>query len=369
MNTSSQPEANPVLTTYTEVETALRDERLTPWKPIQAVVADEQATRRQGDVSAKFLQLRQRNLDTLSLWLGERHPPAHTWLRKLLSPPFSLANVTALVPSIQATADALIDRAQAAGEMDLVDYAMRLPLLVISDILGVPHQDSERLRRWSVDMSPLVHANSSAPQRERSLHRLWASRQYFEKLVMQRRAQPRDDFISALIATQAQTHLRDDELVANATDLFFAAQVTTGPFIHRAARTLLTRPDDWELLQHHPQFMPKAIEELLRVASPAHLCFRQAKEDMELYGRSLKQGQTITLSLRSANYDPQQFHTPDQLDLLRSPNHHLAFGAGIHYCLGAHLVRAEAQVALSTLFRRVPREKLIHTNLEEKPRV
>jgi cytochrome P450 len=286
-------------------------------------------------------------------------PPKHTRLRLLVSKAFTPAAVEALTPLIQQVVDQSLDAVQAQGHMDLIhDLAYPLPVTVICAMLGVPLEDRDRLKKWADDISATVAnlAPNLRPEQYRlaleSLHEL---RQYLHTIVAQRRAQPHDDLLSALVKAEEQgDRLSEGELYANAVLLLNAGHETTTNLIGNGTLALLQHPEQMHKLRDNPALIPSGVEELLRYDSPVQFTSRVCLEDLTLDGKQLKAGETLLLLLGAANRDPATFADPDRLDVTRTENKHVAFGLGPHFCLGAPLARLEGRIVFETLLRRLP---------------
>jgi cytochrome P450 len=291
-------------------------------------------------------------------------PPDHTRLRALVQKAFTPRMVEQLRPRIIAIVGELLDRlaarSAAAGLVDLIgDLAYPLPVVVIAELLGVPAEDRMKFHAWSsvvaASLDPLVSesvANQVVDARE-VLHT------YLRGIIGLRRREPRADLISALVAVEEQGDaLSEPELVNMCTLLLIAGHETTVNLIGNGMLALLRHPDELLQLRAEPSLLSSAIEELLRFDSPVQLTARIATEPLEIDGRRIEAGQWILPLLGAANHDPAQFPDPEKLDLTRTPNNHLAFGRGIHFCLGAPLARLEGQIAIGALVRRFPNLEL-----------
>jgi len=290
-------------------------------------------------------------------WMLTQDPPDHTRLRGLVVKAFTARRVEDMRPKIQAIVDDSIDRVIGQGRMDLIsDFAFRLPVIVICDMLGIPETDREiffkrertggrlldpvPLSRAEIDEANAAHANSEA---------------YFQRLFDLRRREPGDDLTTQLVqAEEAGSKLSNEELTANIILLFGAGHETTVNLIGNAL-ALHRNPDQLELLKSNLSLMPNAIEEFLRYDSSVQLTYHVAMEDVEIGGVKIPQGDNVMCLLGSANHDPAVYPDhPDRLDITRPNVRPLSFGGGIHFCLGAQLARLEAEVALTTLLRRIP---------------
>jgi cytochrome P450 len=278
--------------------------------------------------------------------------PDHKRLRGLVSKAFTPKYVESLRPHIQQIADELLDRVQDQGHMDIVrDYAYPLPINVISDMLGVPRKNREQIRIWAEAI-----AGGERIRDEERFARARSFSEYIVQLVAEKRQHPEEDLLSQLIHLEEEgDHLSETELLSMAALLIFAGHETTSNLISIGTLMLLDHPDQLEKLKADLSLVPSAVEELLRfngpVLSPAP---RFASEDIELGGQSIKKGDMVITMLASANRDESQFTDPDELDIARSLNRHIAFGQGIHICLGAPLARLEGDIAFTTLLKRMP---------------
>ena len=284
-------------------------------------------------------------------------PPDHTRLRGLVTKAFTARRVEAMRPQIAAVVDALIDRVYAQGGMDVIkDFAHRLPIIVICDMLGIPEEDREQFFNSSkvngrlvdpVPLSPeeIVTANANTVE----------TNAYFDSLFELRRRDPKDDLTTLLVqAEEAGDRLTQEELRANVGLLFAAGHETTANLIGNGLLALHRNPDQWQALRDEPALIPGAMEELLRYDSSVQMTGRSVLEDVELSGVALPKGAQIVCFLGAANRDPEVFPDPDRLDVRRTKITPLSFGGGIHFCLGAQLTRIEAQEAFAGLLRRVP---------------
>ena len=281
-------------------------------------------------------------------------PPDHTRLRRLVSKAFTARRVAELRPRVQEITDALLDAIVPAGKAELVeDFALPLPVTVISELLGVPVADRDDFQRWTDDM---VLRGAEPPDPVR-IDRAWRQmRSYLTGLLQDKRARPGDDLLSALIATRDEEHrLDEDELIAMAFLLLVAGYITTVNLIGSGIAALLAHPDQLQILRDDPELLPGAIEEFLRYDGPVNPGIaRFAREDVAIAGVAIPRGATVLVASAIADRDPAQFPDSDRLDITRQDNAHLAFGHGIHYCLGAPLARLEGQIALGTALRRLP---------------
>lgn len=281
-----------------------------------------------------------------------RDPPDHTRLRALVQQAFSPRLVEGMRGRIQTLANELLDRAQRQGRMDLIaDYALPIPTTVIAEMLGVPVADRHKFHRWS---SAMLAAGATRFGLLRAMPSALRFMRYIRQLIKIRRLNLRDDLISALItAKEAGERLNDDELLSMILLLIVAGHETTVNLIASGMLALLQHPDQLERLQNDPALIKTAVEELLRFTAPVETATeRFATQELELAGVKIAQGDLVIAAIASANRDKNQFVNPDKLDITREPNRHLAFGQGIHFCLGASLARLEGQTAINTLLAR-----------------
>ncbi|MFA1548296.1 cytochrome P450 [Actinomadura chokoriensis] len=280
-------------------------------------------------------------------------PPEHTRLRRLIAGEFTAHRMRRFRPRIRAIAEELADAMAAAGPpADLVaGYAGPLPIRVISALLGVPEPDHDRFRSWADDYLGTTGTDPETVRRAAE-----GLRAYFGSLVAARRADPGDDLISSLVTAQDEERLTEQELIALGVTLLVAGYQTAAGMIAGSVQTLLDHPEQLAELRRDPGRMPAAAEELLRyvAVSASGGTIRVATADLDLGGTRIRAGEAVLPAITSANRDTAVFTDPDRLDLRRDPNPHLAFGHGVHRCLGAALARAELAVALSTLLERFP---------------
>ena len=320
-----------VLTRYDDVATVLRDPRFSRegFEAAFAVVDGTPAEPGRRQPSMLY-----------------RDPPDHTRLRAAVSRAFTPRVVEALRPRIQQLVDELLDRVQDAGTMDVIaDLAAPLPVAVIGELLGVPPEDWATLTPLSADVARSldalpVPADREVVERGRTARRMLGT--YFRHLVAARRCRPRDDLVSRLIAATDQGYpLSEEELVGMAVLLAVAGHETTTHLIGNGVLALLRHPDQLARLREEPGLLPSAIEELARYDAPVQRTWRITTTAVKLGGRTMPAGALVVAVLGAANRDPARFAEPDRLDVSRPDNAHLAFGAGVHHCLGVALARLE----------------------------
>ncbi len=295
-------------------------------------------------------------------WMLQQDPPDHTRLRGLVVRAFTARRVEDMRPRIQAIVDGIIDRVEARGRMDLIaDFAFRLPVTVICDMLGIPAEDREiffassRTGGRLLDPMPL----SRAEIEQHNASNL-AAAEYFRGLFELRRREPGDDLTTQLVhAEEHGSKLSNEELTANIILLFGAGHETTVNLIGNGLLALHRNPDQLRLLRDDPSLTANAVEELLRYDSSVQVTGRTTLEDVDdIGGIPLAKGQSVICLLGSANRDPAVYADPDRLDIRRADVRPLSFGGGIHYCLGAQLARIEGEIAIATLLRRLPNLRL-----------
>ncbi|HEV2056899.1 MAG TPA: cytochrome P450 [Methylomirabilota bacterium] len=293
-----------------------------------------------------------------------RDPPDHTRLRALVSRAFTPRVVEAMRPHIQEIVDGLLDRVEGARGMDVIaDLAYPLPVTVICEMLGVPTADQVVFKQWSADIArsldaAILPAGSEVITRGQEAGD--ALREYFRSLIAVRRKSPQPDLLSALIAAEEQgDKLSEPELVATCALLLIAGHETTVNLIGNGVLALLRHPDQLRALADDPALIQTGVEELLRFDGPVQRTGRMTMADVEIGGKPIPKGSIVAAVIGAANRDPAHFADPDRLDVTRQENRHIAFGFGIHFCLGAPLARIEGQVAIGTLLRRWRALKLV----------
>ena|SRR2546427_1180710 len=289
-------------------------------------------------------------------------PPLHTRLRRLVSKAFTPRAVENLRPRIQEIVDQLLDEAEERGKFDLVtQLSYPLPVIVIAEMLGIPPEDRARFKHWSDAVVETLGGPFTPPDvMERARTSIMELADYFGEHIADRRQNPRDDLISGLVAAEEQGQvLSEDEIFATLILLLIAGNETTTHLIDGGVLALLRNPDQAQLLRDDPALMPSAVEELLRYTGPVQGTGRVAMEPLEIAGQKVEELQLVFGVIGAANHDPAKFENPDRLDVKRNPTDHVAFGDGIHFCIGAPLARAEAQIAIGSLLRRFPKLTLL----------
>ena len=328
-----------VLTRYEDVSWAL------------TALSSDRVTRARDRFQDEALQPLFNVLATLML---QRDEPDHTRIRSLVQKAFLRTTVEQWADSIQRRVYALLQAGLRSGQMDFMqDFAVPLPVLVISEIVGIPADDRERVKQWCDDFALVAtnfYAHISPEQLQQGLHSTMAFRTYLADQVEALHRSPRDNLLSSLVHAEEEGHrLTLDELLANALLLLNAGNETTTNLLGNGLVALLQHPEELRRLRHDPTMIPTAVEELLRYDSPVQFMGRIAPTDVECGGKRIRSGDLVLPVLAAANRDPSHFPHPDRLDVAREPNHHLALGHGHHYCAGAPLARLEGRIAFTTL--------------------
>ena len=284
-------------------------------------------------------------------------PPEHDRLRSLANEAFKPKYVRDLRGRIQQIADELVDKVQAKGKMEFIsEFAFPMPIRVISEMLGVPEEDQDKFRKWSGD---LINSGALSSERPVITPPLAQLIQYVRKVVDDHRKNPRPDVVTQLIEAEDKgDRLSEAEVVSTVVLLLVAGHETTVNLIGNGLLALLLNPAQFEKLKQDPALIKPAIEELLRFVNPVQLVNRYATEKLQIAGQEIPSGSHLVLVLGAANHDPLYASDPEQLDLTRHDPKHVAFGQGIHYCLGAPLARLEGEIAFATLLNRLPNMRL-----------
>ncbi len=282
-----------------------------------------------------------------------RDPPDHTRLRKLVATGFVTSYINSLEPMIESLVDELLDKVASQGEFDLISsLAQPLPAMVIAEMMGVPIAERQLFQKWSetilgatmIDQPKMIEAAAIADKEMRS---------YLEGLVKEKEKSPGQDFISVLLESELESdRLSRDELISNCILLMTAGHETTTRLIGNGLFTLLHHPDQLALLREDPGLITGAIEEMLRYESPIQITVRFVTEDFDFRGASFRKNQMVMLGLGAANRDPEANDRPEVFDIRRSRSNHVAFGYGIHLCLGMALARLEGRIAFRKLLER-----------------
>jgi cytochrome P450 len=349
-----------VLTRHADIVSALRDprfsaQRFTPttdWMP-------EELRARLGPA-----------LTAISRQLLFIDPPDHTRLRNLANRAFLPRVVEAMRPHIGEIVTALLDEVAPRGQMDVIgEFAFPLPVTVIAEMLGVPPADRDKLGKWTEDFGTILDGGDLTFESIlAALSGVAELMDYLRGILAEHTTQPRDDLMQAFLAAEERGDtLSEDEVLANLVLLLAAGHGTTTHLIGNGLLALLRHLDQLALLRDDSARAPTAIVELLRYDGPVQLTSRSATTALTIGEREIQQGQEVIMVLGAANHDPTAFPDPDRLDLTRRESHHVAFGHGIHYCLGAPLARVEAEIAFTALLQRFPTLRLETTEPEWVP--
>lgn len=309
-------------------------------------------------------------IESLRHMFAFQPPPRHTRMRALVNRGFTSRSVEKLRPRIQALVDSLIDNVEADGKMDLVpDFAFRVPVTVICQMLGAPVEDVPRIVDWAATFSRRSDEGEELnPEMERLGDEAAKNFMgYVQELIEARRRVPKDDLLSRLIEVQREAEdLTDTDIAATTILLFQAGHETTANLIAKGTLALLRHPEEFARLRSHPELIENATEELLRYDTSVQLTTKFATEDIPFHDRVIRKGDAVSFFWGAINRDPERYADPDRLDLTRRDIDHYSFGMGAHYCLGASLARLEIQHAVGTLARRLPGLRLATDEPEYK---
>jgi len=345
---------------------------LTRFDDVDAVLTDNRFSSDRSRAQTRFAQMMREQQEQYgpmgnSQTMLTSDPPDHTRLRKLVSKAFTPRAVLDLRPRIQDIVDYLLAEAGERGEFDIIhDLAYPLPVIVIAEMLGVPPEDRHRFKHWSDTVVATLGGPFTPPEvMEAGRVAIDELAEYLGNVIAERRAEPRNDLISGLIAAEEGGQvLSEEEIFATCILLLIAGNETTTNLIGTSMLALFRNPEQMERLRKDLSLMPSAVEELLRYAGPVHGTGRVPKEDIEIGGHVFHEGEMVFTLLAAANRDPAHYENPDQLDVARNPTDHVALGDGIHFCLGAPLARAEAQIAIGSLLERFPKLRLLDNDPE-----
>jgi len=375
---------------------------LTRYADIDSLYTDERFSRAQGlmrgfqRLSEAAQQIAEPVYQSFSQTVFYADPPYHTHLRGLMNHAFTPRRVERLRPTIQNLVDELLDAAQAKNEIDVIrDLAYPLPVMVIAELLGLPASDRARFKKWSDDLFAILGTVRHKPSDllERAAQSLNEMTDYVKNLSHKRRESPQDDLLTALLSVTEDDHLAcphphdsaslqatgelireqdayasstltEEELVANINILLSTGHETTTHMIGNGLLALLQYPDQLRKLQAQTSLLAPTIEEMLRYDNPVQITYRSALEAANIKGKQIRKGDLVNTILGSANRDPERFSNPDRFDIIRNEGRHLGFGVGIHFCIGAPLVRLEAEIVFETILRRFPKISLATESLE-----
>ncbi|MCY7885850.1 cytochrome P450 [Bacillus spizizenii] len=329
-----------LITRYDDCMAFLKDNRIT--RDVKNVMSQEQI---------KMLNVSE-DIDFVSDHMLAKDTPDHTRLRSLVHQAFTPRTIENLRGSIEQITEQLLDEMEKENKADIMkSFASPLPFIVISELMGIPKEDRAQFQIWTNAM-----VDTSESNRELTNQALREFKDYIAKLIQDRRIQPKDDLISKLVhAEENGSKLSEKELYSMLFLLVVAGLETTVNLLGSGTLALLQHKEEFEKLKQYPEMIATAVEELLRYTSPVvMMANRWAIEDFTYKGHSIKRGDMIFIGIGSANRDPNFFENPETLNLNRSPNRHISFGFGIHFCLGAPLARLEGHIAFNALLKRFP---------------
>lgn len=326
-----------------QMNSGVTSDRLTPFFDSQ-----------QGEERAKLADL----IRYLNTWVVFKDPPDHTRLRTLLNKVVTPAVMRDLEAGIAELADGLLDRIAARGDGRfecISEFANPLPASVIMDLLGIPREDMEALRDWSMQLQPFLgNATSTGDKYETGRAGIVAMADYFRAAAEDRKTRPRGDVISHFVMLQQTGQISEEELIGSCILFLFAGHETTTNLIGNGVRALLQNPEQKAKLIADPSLVAGAVEEMLRFEGPTGAVVRVVKEPFDMRDKTLRKGDRVYAMVNAANHDPEVFENAARFDITRTPNRHLTFNHGIHFCLGAPLARAEGRIAITRLFARFP---------------
>ena len=308
----------------------------------------------QGSAGRRWFEAQEKSM----LWLD---PPDHKRIRGLVSKAFTPRYIEQLRPRVEVLVNESLDRVREMGKADLIgDFAFQLPLAVICEMLGIPTEDRESFRKWTLAVAAVFEPFPSAPVQDAADEATDAFEEYFNDLIPKRRENPGDDLLSLMIQAEDEGEkLTREELIASATLLLGAGFETTTNLIGNGTYALLKNRDQWELLVQDPGLAKGAVEELLRYDSPVQIATpRVAKQPVEIDGTTIDEAETVLAVTGAGNRDPARYEDPDRLDIRRQNVDPLSFGGGPHFCLGAALARMEGGIAFEAMARKIPNLEL-----------
>ena len=353
-----------LVTGYDDIVAAFSDARLSSDRVRPLLASMGQA---QPDDTAR------RVMELLTGWMVVTDPPEHTRLRRLAANAFNPRRVAAMDGRIKGLVDELLTEFIAAGHTDLIGgFTFPLPATVIAELLGAPPEDRERFRHWSEDLAQVAFGaggEGKAERHERGMRGLQELLDYFGGLIEEARADPGgENMIAGLLEGDGKGNvLEPEEMKAMLALMLFAGHETTTNLIATSTVLLLQRPDQLALLDAQPELINQAVEETLRYEGAIRVLIRWVTEDFIWHGKEIRAGQRVFLLLGGANRDPAKFADPDRLDITRKPNPHVAFGKGVHACIGAQLARIETRIALAAIFDRLPGLRLAEQDFAWAP--
>lgn len=348
-----------VLTRYADVAAALGDPRL----------SSDRARPLLGVLDGERLAQTERVLEVMQHWMVVNDPPTHTRLRGMAARALTPRRIQAMRVRISRLVDDLLDEFIAGGHGDLIEhFAFPLPATVIAELIGAPPEDRARFGHWSHELALVAFGtggDARDDRHDRALRGLDEMLAYFDELIERERHGQSENLLGDLLAGDGSGDtLSEDELRAMCALLLFAGHETTTGLIAAAVMLLLQNPDQLALVYDDPELVGGAVEEALRLEGPARAMVRWVTEDMEIGGKRIRAGERVLAVLPAANRDPERFPNPHRFDIRRQPNVHLAFGKGVHACIGALLARIETRIAISAIVKRLPGLALADEHLE-----
>ena len=336
-----------ILTGYDEVVEVLRD--------TERFSADRMAYL-ETEITAQERCTYRPIFDVLSHWMVFIDPPDHTRLRRLLNTRFTPRSVEQYRPRVRSIVNRLLKELEPKGGFEVVhDFAYLVPLTVILELLGAPALDRDLIKHWSEQLGAFFFLRADEPKRrEIACEGATSLVEYLKPLIAERRESPALDLISALVACEESGEMTEQEVIATCVLLVFGGHETTMNLIANGTLALAQHPDQWRRLAKEPALVESAVEEILRYDGTVKATVRWARHDADIGSKHIQAGQKVLCVLSAANRDPAKFADPDTFDVTRHPNPHVAFGQGIHICLGAPLARLEAQEAIAGLTRTLP---------------
>ncbi|BBM82983.1 cytochrome P450 [Candidatus Uabimicrobium amorphum] len=293
-------------------------------------------------------------VDSLSLWLLFCDPPQHTRIRSLVSKAFSPKFVQGMHQRVQKIVDELFESFLEKKHCDFIaEFAYPLPVIVIADMLGLPREDRDWLKEKSNSIASILGSPKTTKEVAKNANdSVKELNDYFRDVIEERRKKPQEDLISTFVGCEGEV-LQTGEILATCGVLLFGGHETTTNLLGNGLYTLMNHRDEWHKLQKNVKLLPTAIEEMLRFESPVQWNTRVATQEIEIAGKTISPGQTVIMLIGSANRDERVFVEADKFDIERKENKHLAFGYGAHFCIGSALSRLEANIAFTTLLRKI----------------
>ena len=342
---------------YQDIEYCLKDQRF--GRDINKIMPERKFESKDEQVK-KYADMNRK-------WIVFNDPPDHSRLRKLVNHAFTQKIVLGMTGRIQEIANTLINNISGAQFELISDFAFPLTIMVISELIGVPFEDRNLIREWAVNLVGALDLKQSEDVYIDAGHSIQMLSDYFKKLVVDKKKNPRDDLMSEMIKARDNNKLlTENELVSMAVFLIIAGHETSKNLIGNGMLALLKHRSQVSTLIENPELIVNAVEEMLRFDGAAQMVFRYAFEDVELGGQKINKGEYIGLVLGSGNRDPKVFVHPNKFDISRERIKHLSFGLGIHFCIGAPLSRLEGQIAVQTLLSRFPKLNVASTPIWKK---